>query len=123
MQCSKRQKTSYQLTSQCQVFLAPAAETSQFSSGTFLGQRASYSHRPQNQALLTLSAELQLTQVGHTRLQALLGSTALHSHRKREGTMHASQIQGLCAVKANYFLYIVVCTLRLAQIYEGKRML
>lgn len=53
-------QTSYQLTSQCQVFLAPAAETSQLSSGAFLGKQVSESQRPQNQTLLPLSAELQL---------------------------------------------------------------
>lgn len=85
----KDTQTSYQLTPQCQVFLPPAAETRQLSSGAGLGQGVSQSQRPQYQALLPLLAELQLAQPGQARLQALLGPTALHSHRERERTMHA----------------------------------
>lgn len=89
----KDTETSYQLTPQCQVFLPPAAETRQLSSGAVLGQGVSQSQRPQYQALLPLLAELQLAQPGQARFQALLGPTALHSHRERERTVHASPLR------------------------------
>lgn len=103
----KDTQTSYQLTPQCQVFLPPAAETRQLSSGAGLGQGVSQSQRPQYQALLPLLAELQLAQPGQARLQALLGPTALHSHRERERTMHAPPSckgsQAFWLNKRNYF--------------------
>lgn len=85
----KDTQTSYQLTPQRQVFLPPAAETRQLSPGAVLGQGVSQGQRPQHKALLPLLAELQLTQPGQTRLQALLGPTALHRHRERERTLHS----------------------------------
>lgn len=81
-------QTSYQLTPQRQVLLPPAAEARQLPSGVVPGQRVPQSQSPQHQTLLSLPAELQLTQPGQTRLQALLGPTALHGRREGEGTLH-----------------------------------
>lgn len=96
----KTSQTSYQLSPQCQVFLPPAAEARQLSSGAVLGQGLPQGQGPQHQALLPLLAELQLAQPGQARLQALLGPTALHGHRERERAVHASPIPG--TIKTNY---------------------
>lgn len=96
----KDAQTSYQLTPQCQVFLPPAAETRQLSSGAVLWEGVSQGQRPQHQTLLPLLAELQLAQPGQTRLQALLGPTAFHSHREGERTVHAPANPSLgCTMK------------------------
>lgn len=54
-----------------------------------LDRRVPQSQRPQDQTLLPLLAELQLTQSDQARLQTLLGPTALHSHWEGKRTVHA----------------------------------
>lgn len=82
-------QTSYQLPPQRQVLLPPASETCPFLSRIVLDRRVPQSQRLQDQTLLPLLAELQLTQSDQARLQTLLGPTALHSHWEGKRTVHA----------------------------------
>lgn len=82
-------QTSYQLPPQRHILLPPAAETRRPRSRVVLERRVSQSQRPQDQTLLPLLAELQLTQSDQARLQALLGPTALHSYWEGKRAVHA----------------------------------